>query len=238
MKLLLLLLKGAKCNLCEEESGGSRCLHWCQKIISQLINLNPPKKTAKNSIYSMWEKPKSVSNLSEEKNDNGQFKSKTQVGIKGAIRKIAVVGDSHGRGIAEQLKLLFPINYKISGTIYPNDRIDHLMKLHHTWNNNDLTILQAGANNIYNNDLSTLYAGMKTLLAEVKAPLFLMSVPFRKDMPPSHKVNEDILDYNIFLNDMAYSRKNVYFIDVSLLSKKHYSLDGVQLNSIGENYNK
>lgn len=150
---------------------------------------------------------------------------------------IKIFSDSHGRDLTWRIKEKIGEEINVEEFVKPGAKFEEVAELvrNSSFSPGEFVILIAGANNAYNNLSETVFKNMKNILLSLKDyRVILGGVPFRKDIPLFHKVNEEIMKLNLFLFELARSMKNVSFIDFTAVSDKCYNSDGIHLNSMGK----
>lgn len=67
-------------------------------------------------------------------------------------------------------------------------------------NSNDYIVFKAGANDVYNGQEINIYNNLKPFLLTLKkCRIILGGIPFRRDLPLFHRVNENIMNVSVHL---------------------------------------
>lgn len=189
----------------------------------------------KRKIAKTIEKP--ISNLRLLSSNNTLDMSIDPEEIIEAGQSVAILGDSHGRYLARELQNRLGKNSRVTEIIKPGAKfmkVMELMKGVKLVPDQYLTIF-AGANDVYNGHPENVYLNLKSFLHSFKScKVVLAGIPFRHDLPLFHKVNEEIMNMNLFFYEQSRVIKNVSFLDLTAMSDKCYNKDGIHLNILGK----
>lgn len=151
--------------------------------------------------------------------------------------QISVVGDSHARDVAYILGTRNGEFVSAFGVTKPNATFSHLKndirKLGAS--PSEYLVVCAGANNAYNGHLQEVFDNYEEILMSTKSKkVFVVGVPFRRDVSLHNEINWNILNINIFLNDISAANDRFEFIDIGVYPERFLSKDGVHLNYRGK----
>jgi hypothetical protein len=139
--------------------------------------------------------------------------------------KIVIIGDSHARGSASNVKNNLNDNYTCSGFVRPGANIDTLtssrMEDIKYLTSNDIIVFWGGTNDVSKNNSQD---GLKHITNFVKVNshtnIILMSVPHRHDLPEWSCVNSEVKTFNRKLVKLMKPHKHVIVVKVDLLPDK------------------
>lgn len=152
-------------------------------------------------------------------------------------RTITILSDSHGRKLDQLLQNECDDKTEIKSIIRPGADIDHITKeaQHIERSKNNHVILIAGANNIYSGKVESLCRKLKNLVVSLKpCRVTIASVPFRQDLHLFDQVNEHIMNFNLFINEITHCMKDADFLDLSGYPKRCFEKSGIHLNFLGK----
>lgn len=111
--------------------------------------------------------------------------------------------------------------------------VSQAKRLHLT--SKDYLILIAGANDAYNFKAGNVFSNLVSALQSFKyCNVFITGIPFRQDLPLYHKINEDIMELNLFIFEQTRTMNNVSFVDMTAMSERCFTKPGVHLNWNGK----
>jgi len=153
-------------------------------------------------------------------------------------KKIVVIGDSHSRGLASELKNYLGHEYSISGTIIPGARLNNITQLAKNELTNltrkDTIIIWGGSNDVYKNETQS---GLKSLYTFVNrranTNILTLMIPHRHDLSPHSCVNEEIQTYNRKLHKVMKNLDGVKVVDYDL-SREDFTRHGLHINAKGK----
>jgi len=133
-------------------------------------------------------------------------------------QKIIVIGDSHPRGLASELKNCLGHECSISGTIIPGARLNSIPQLAKnelaTLTKSDTIIVWGGSNDVYKNETQS---GLKCLYnfinRRTNTNILTLMVPHRHDLPLHSCVNNEILTFNRKLHKVMKNIDGVKVVD-------------------------
>lgn len=156
---------------------------------------------------------------------------------KSSMKRVFILSDSHGRQLSEILREKCSGDIQVISTVKPNAKFCQVVNEvgNLGLSSEDHVLLLAGANDVYSGEHFNVLDNLKpTLQALRPARVVLGGIPFRKDVPLCHPLNEHIMLVNLFLNDTANSTQDVQFLDLSGLSNRCYAKSGIHLNIAGK----
>ena len=133
-------------------------------------------------------------------------------------QKIIVIGDSHPRGLASELKNCLGHECSISGTIIPGARLNSIPQLAKnelaTLTKSDTIIVWGGSNDVYKNETqSSLKFLYNFVNRRTNTNILTLMVPHRHDLPLHSCVNNEILTFNKKLHKVMKNIDGVKVVD-------------------------
>jgi hypothetical protein len=151
--------------------------------------------------------------------------------------KIIIVGDSHTRGLASNLKHNLSNNFDLNGFVKPGADINTITSSitedakHLTFN--DILVFWGGANDVSKNNSQD---GLKSLTKLVKVHsntnIILMCVPYHHDLPDWSCVNNEVATFNRKLIKLMKPYKHVTVVRIDLDRK--FTRQGMHMNNLGK----
>ena len=195
-------------------------------------DINEDDKDNTHTGTSKFEKP--LSNHSQ----RNRTKNYKKGYVKTRVRKGLILGDSHARIYASEVKNKLNNEYEVLGFINPGSDMKNISesakKKMAQLTNDDFVVLWGGSNNVARNN-SVL--GMKHILDltinSSHTNLILLSVPHRHDLISDSCVNKEIAAFNNSLRNRMKRFSKVDVIDVTN-EREFYTRHGQHLNSRGK----
>lgn len=153
-----------------------------------------------------------------------------------AKKKLVIISDSMGRGLAYQLRQICP-QLNITSHIYPNARFEETLKcsleLCSNLTKNDYLLILSGTNNMESLPPNACpYLNLnKVQLLNQKTNVFLCCIPYRHDSLSWQNTNI------YYTNEYLYhkcSQLKVNLLDCSFLKRSGYTRHGLHLNVKGK----
>jgi hypothetical protein len=166
--------------------------------------------------------------------DSGH-RAKTQ---NGGNRKILIVGDSHCRRSAAELKHCLGSTYTISSFVQPGaDMRSILSSMENDIRNldqDDIVVIWGGSNDIGKNNASAALTHLSNFVENnKKVNIIVITAPFRHDLTATSCVNEEVFNFNIKLIKKMVPFKNVKILATNL-ERKYFTKHGMHLNTTGK----
>jgi hypothetical protein len=158
--------------------------------------------------------------------------------VKRNKHKVLIIGDSHTRKCAVELRHNLDHRYEVSGFIKPGATTQEIVKTTEdeisALKSNDVLILWVGANDISrNNTKEAQKCILKFMEVHKKTKIILLSSPLRHDLLLSSCVNKEVVKFNRQLKKIAKLYTNVELLEVEL-QRKHFTRHGQHLNVSGK----
>jgi hypothetical protein len=148
--------------------------------------------------------------------------------------KITIVGDSHSRCLAGNLKHNLSNDFDIDGLVKPGADINTLTSSftentkHLTFR--DILVFWGGANDVSKNNSGV---GLKSIEVHNNTNIVLMSVPYRHDLPDWSCVNNEVATFNnkLIKHMKPYKHVTVARFD---LDRNFFTRHGMHMNNLGK----
>ena len=170
-------------------------------------------------------KKSSVTNTVRSKNTSHELNNRSQQREK---HRIIIIGDSHARGSARNLKHNLNDDFGLTGFVKPSATIGSLISSmteatkHLT--NDDLLVFWGGSTDVSRNNSQDALKSL-TNLVEVHnhTNIILMCIPHRHDLPEWSCVNREVTTFNRKLVMLMKSYQHVMVMEVNPDKKIFYS---------------
>lgn len=148
---------------------------------------------------------------------------------------VTLCSDSQGRYVAGELNALSAGRVKALGYVRPNTTLIGIMNSCKSEDKNPLIIL-GGTNDSLINNTEEIYQHLEDKLIKVSAhnPVFMTTIPMRKDKSVNHPVNKQLRLINNYIRELVERIRNVYLINLNSLQRHHFTKQGVHLNMMGK----
>jgi hypothetical protein len=125
--------------------------------------------------------------------------------------KIVILGDSHVKGIATELKCNLNPDFKVTGIAKPGSTLVNIAKSScsdtKTLKKTDVRVIWGGTNDIGKNETSAGVRAMYDLVKSLKhTNVIVINVPHRHDLSPSSCVNSEVQVFNRRMKVRQYTR--------------------------------
>jgi hypothetical protein len=153
------------------------------------------------------------------------------------INKIQILGDSHARGLANELKYKLTCDYEIQAVTKPGSTLVNLVNNTSsdlkTLIKSDVCIVWGGPNEVGRNEGNIGIRALKHFISSHKhTDLFVLSVPQRHDHVPNSCVNNEA---EVFIKTLVKLKKS--FPNLSVINvddRDLYTRCGLHLNAHGK----
>jgi hypothetical protein len=149
-----------------------------------------------------------------------------------------IVGNSHSKGCATNVKGYLPDNYKVQGLVKPVTCSDTLTKtatnVSKNLTKNDILILWSGANNIAKNETMKAFRCLVHFAKNSShTNVILASVPHRHHLMSSSCVNEEVTAFN---RKLMKIRKIFGYVSIMEIdpNREYYTKHGHHVNGLGK----
>lgn len=156
-------------------------------------------------------------------------------------KKITVVADSHGRGIADNLCSSLKKEYNVCGLVKPGAKISEVLKnstsMGNEMQNGDHLVIIGGSNDVSYNESAMVISSLNENLSKLKkGKVWLVDIPTRHDLSDESCVNKEINSTNRKLKKLAKLHENVVIVETAALDRLLFTRHGQHLNSVGKEH--
>lgn len=154
-------------------------------------------------------------------------------------KKILIMSDSHGRGIAENVLANMKRDYSVCGVVKPGSKMCEVLRnsdnMSEELREDDCLIIIGGSNDISRNEsCEAVRALSKNLPKFKKGKVFVVGVPHRHDLTVTSIVNEEVVKVNRKFKKIIKSHTNVDLIEIDGLERQYFTQHGQHLNWKGK----
>jgi hypothetical protein len=154
--------------------------------------------------------------------------------------KILILGDSHARGCATEVKHYLSNEFEVCRTTISGAGMKAIKasadKKIHQLTQKDVMVLWGGSNDVARNNSTEGLKMISKLLIETRhTNVILLTVPHRHDLVPNSCVNIEVEVFNRRLYKDAERFKEVQIMEV-VNERSHYTRHGQHLNLTGKDY--
>ena len=175
--------------------------------------------------------PRSKWNASPKQNNTSSSPGKKK-------KRILLIGDSHMRGCASELRKHLGPEYEVAGTVMPGSRLQNVTKLASNeiegLSHNDAVVIWGGANDINRNESME---GLKHLTDFVdhrkNTNVMIVPAPHRHDLPFTSCVNKEVQNFNRKLRKIMKNKVNVRLLEQET-NREDFTKHGLHLNATGK----
>jgi hypothetical protein len=151
--------------------------------------------------------------------------------------KIIIIGDSHARGSASNVKHNLNDNYRSSGFVRPGANIDTLASsmpedIKHLTNNGTI-VFWGGTNDVGKNNSQDGLKHINFVKMNSHTNIILMSVPHRHDLSEWSCVNSEVKAFNRMLVKLMKPYRHAILVKVHL-NRKLFTRQGLHMNNLGK----
>jgi hypothetical protein len=153
--------------------------------------------------------------------------------------KVRVIGDSHVRKCAAQLRQTLDCRYEVMGFTKPGAPTSDIIKMVEeeiaTFSSKDFVILWTEANDISKNNTKGALKSLSKFVEVYKNVniVLIINTPHSNDLVPTSCVNKEIAKFNRQLKKIIKLYSNVDLMEVEL-QRKHFTRHGQLLNHSGK----
>jgi len=154
--------------------------------------------------------------------------------------EIFILGDSHAKGCAAEVKHYLSNDFKVHGTTIPGAGMENIKAAAdakvNQLTNKDVMVLWGGSNDVARNNSTEGLKMISKLLTETKhTNVIVINVPHRHDLVPNSCVNIEVEVFNRRLYKDAERFKEVQIIE-AVKERIYYTRHGQHLNSAGKDF--
>ena len=198
---------------------------------SSLKDLNRPIPLTNR--FSALEKEEKVSESGKQKEMCQKRKETTK-----KKHKVFIIGDSHTRGLAPEVKSHMSTDTDVCGIIKPGARLNVITNTEpkeiKDMSQHDAVVVWGGSNDISCNNSSEGLKNLKVLAeSRINTNIVIVSAPKRHDLQDSSCVNKEVIVFNRKLKKVMKPYNHVKIIDVDV-DRQHFTRHGLHLNGRGK----
>ncbi|PNF36038.1 hypothetical protein B7P43_G12753 [Cryptotermes secundus] len=215
-------------------------LKSAQKIIRILHDERVEQNNLKNQV--------NLSNATNRKPDDVRFSKMKKTTkdnhnsnyVDKVKHKIRIVGDSHARGLANELKYNLTLEFNSQGVVKPGSSLEQLVNISDTDMKNltmsDVCVVWGGSMDVGRNETKLGIRALKEFVSSLNhTNVVVINVPYRHDLAPNSCVNCEVQLFNRRLEKLkrAYSNLSVVTVDST---RELFTRQGYHLNSQGKEH--
>jgi hypothetical protein len=153
-------------------------------------------------------------------------------------RKIVIIGDSHAKGCAANIKYVLGKTEEVTGYVSPGSKLENITNIAKKEINEltkkDTVVIWGGANNIAINESEKGLTYLSNFVELCKnTNVIIIDAPKRHDLLESSCVNEEVDKFNRKLHKKMRVFEHAKVID-SVTQRECYTRHGLHLNSLGK----
>jgi len=154
------------------------------------------------------------------------------------IHRIRIIGDSHARDAAGNVKQNLDATFSTSGIVCPGIKVGNMIPLMtpkiKQLNHKDVMILWGGANDVYKNNSCDALKQLTDFMGKNKhTNIIILCIPHRHDLPEWSCVNKGIQAFNRALMKLMKPYKHVTVVQVDP-TRIYYTRHGQHMNNLGK----
>jgi hypothetical protein len=169
-----------------------------------------------------------------------QVRKKNQIGksVGRSEHKVMIIGDSHAKKCAAELRHNLDRRYEVYGFIKPGASSNEVIKTVEeevsSLKHKDVVILWGGSNDISRNNTKEALKNLSNFMNSNKnVNTILINPPHRHDLRPSSCVNNEVARFNRQIRKIVKLHENVKLLEVKL-QREHFTKHGQHLNNSGK----
>ena len=152
--------------------------------------------------------------------------------------KILIIGDSHARSSAANLKSSLNETFEVMGSVMPGSRLEHITNLARNdlshMNRNDFVVVWGGTNGISKNESNSDLKYLRSFALRNKhINIIAVAPPHRYDLPDFSCVNQETEVFKRKLRKHLKDMQHVHVVDVNL-TREEFTRHGLHLNYLGK----
>ena len=173
----------------------------------------------------------------QDANFDNNLKKSVNIRLK-SKKKIVIIGDSHSRGYATNLKHQLKDKFQIVGYVKPGASTIEIVETAKSdirdLKKDDVIIVFGGSNDIGKNKASnSLYNLVKFASEHQHTNIVVMGAPHRHDLAQWSCVNAEAKNFNNKLNKRLKALKNTTVINIDT-TRDYYTRHGLHMNGLGK----
>jgi hypothetical protein len=152
--------------------------------------------------------------------------------------KIIIIGDSHTRGMAAEIRNCLGKDFQVNGTVMPGARLENITNLSDkgisTLGNKDAVIIWGAANDISKNEVNNGLKHLKNFVnSRQNTNIIVLTAPHRHDLQETSCVDKEVEMFNRKLHKIIKTVDNVDLLQTKL-SRNDFTRHGLHLNISGK----
>jgi hypothetical protein len=151
--------------------------------------------------------------------------------------KIIIIGDSHTKGMAHEVKNSLGKDFEVSGTVMPGARLKNITdlpaKVISTLGKKAAVVIWGGANDINTNEVNSGLKYLRNIInTNQNTNIIVVTAPHRHDLQESLCVNREVVVFNRKLHKIVKIMDNVKLLQTKL-NRNDFTRHGLHLNVSG-----
>jgi hypothetical protein len=151
---------------------------------------------------------------------------------------ILIVGDSHARNCASEVKQIVGNRFEVSGIVKPGARMEEIVNTvsrgSEKLTKKDIVVVWGGTQDVAKNETEKGLHQIKNMVEHLKQTnLIVMSVPHRYDLEDKSCVNEEVQRFNRKLRKIVKVHSNVKVIELDC-ERDCFTTHGLHMNFRGK----
>jgi hypothetical protein len=181
--------------------------------------------------------PKPLKMSTTAKNNSGENSEKCSAKQR-IRRKIIIIGDSHAKGCAANIKFELGKTAEVTGYVSPGSKLDNITNIAKTEINEltkkDTVVIWGGANDIAKNESEKGLIRLSNFVEQSKdTNVIIIGAPKRHDLLTTSCVNKEVDKFNRKLHKKMRVFEHAKVID-SVSQRECYTRHGLHINSLGK----
>lgn len=199
---------------------------------------NPPNFVIDTSNrYSVLNTTNGKGSLNQIKNSPKNGKTQSQAAD--IRKKILIMADSHGRGIAANLLASVKSEFSVTSIVKPGAKTREVLanttNVSENLKKEDAIVIISGSNDVARNESKQIIRSLAKNLPKLKNnKVCLIDVPKRHDLNDQSCVNLEINNVNKKLKKLSKLYNNIELIETGKIDRKFFTNHGQHLNNLGK----
>lgn len=153
--------------------------------------------------------------------------------------KIAIVSDSHGRGLSEIINNRCSEEVEVCGLVSPGATFSQVLSKidPELYTDKDYVVLIGGSNDVplEASSAQNFYENLSLHLDRLKSTnIILCTLPYRHDHDVQHDIHNKVLTINRYITDLASQHEHIKILDLYMIERHHHSKHGQHFNRRGK----
>lgn len=160
------------------------------------------------------------------------------INLKMVEHKRRILGDSHARGLAIELKYRLNQEFEIQGVIKPVSTLEKLTNSASTdlkdLTKKDACIIWGGSNDVGRNETNIGICSLHEFVScHQHTNVIVLKVPHRYDLPSNSCINEEVKTFNRKLDKLKKAHQNLFEVSMDM-DRDLFTRQGFHLNTHGK----